>query len=59
MNLKRHLVAEFHHERCDRQTLIPMLDKLDDREIEALYRLLQNAKSDSERRGRRNLSKLF
>tara|TARA_Y100001970_G_scaffold286594_1_gene409148 strand:+ start:5861 stop:6037 length:177 start_codon:yes stop_codon:yes gene_type:complete len=56
MSLKRHLSAYFHRERCDRQVLIPMLEKLTEEEQQALWRLLQNkeqqvnqAKRDSRR----------
>ena len=41
MSIKRHLSALFHRERCDRQVLIPMLDKLNEQEQQALWRLLQ------------------
>ena len=41
MSLKRHLSALFHRERCDRQVLIPMLEKLTEAEQQALWRLLQ------------------
>ena len=47
MSLLRHLTALLHRERCDRAVLIPMLDKLSPREVEALYRLLENAKNDA------------
>ena len=41
MSIKRHLNALFHRERCNRQVLIPMLDKLTEEEQQALWRLLQ------------------
>lgn len=41
MSIKRHLSALFHRERCDRQVLIPMLEKLTEEEQQALWRLLQ------------------
>lgn len=41
MSIKRHLTALFHRERCERDTLIPMLEKLTEQERMALYRLLQ------------------
>ena len=41
MSIKRNLEAIFYRERCDRQTLIPMLEKLTEQERMALYRLLQ------------------
>ena len=41
MSLKKHLSALFHRERCDRQVLIPMLEKLTVAEQQALWRLLQ------------------
>tara|TARA_B100000424_G_scaffold269481_2_gene266518 strand:- start:438 stop:611 length:174 start_codon:yes stop_codon:yes gene_type:complete len=41
MSIKRHLTALFHRERCERDTLIPMLDKLTEQERLALWRLLQ------------------
>ena len=36
MSIKRHLSALFHRERCDRNTLIPMLEKLNEQERMAL-----------------------
>jgi len=42
MSLKRHLSAYFHRERCERTTLIPMLEKLTVEEQQALWRLLQD-----------------
>ncbi len=41
MSIKRHITALFHRERCEREILIPMLDKLTERERMALWRLLQ------------------
>jgi len=49
MSIKRHLTALFHRERCERDTLIPMLDKLDEQEAQALWRLLQEMKQDVNR----------
>ena len=51
--MKRHLTALLHRTRCDRTVLIPMLDKLEPQEQEALYRLLQNVESDAKRDGQR------
>lgn len=51
--MKRRLIAKLHRSRCDRSTLIPMLDKLDARELEALWRLLQSVESDAQRDGQR------
>jgi hypothetical protein len=46
MSLKRHLLVEFNQRRCRRDILTPMLEKLTDEEIEALYRLIQSVKED-------------
>ena len=43
----RHLIAFLHRARCDRQVLIPMLDKLSEQERQALWRLLQNVGEDA------------
>ena len=51
--IKRHLLASLHRERCDRALLIPMLDKMSEAELQALWRLLQNIKEDAERDGAR------
>lgn len=51
--IKRHLTALFHRTRCERHVLLPMLDKLTEREQEALWRLLQNVKEDALRDGKR------
>ena len=39
MSIKRHLTALFHRERCERDTLIPMLEKLNEQERMALSKL--------------------
>ena len=49
MSIKRHLTALFHRERCDRQTLLPMLDKLTEQEAQALWRLLQEKEQQANR----------
>jgi len=49
MSIKRHLSALFHRERCDRQTLLPMLDKLTEQEAQALWRLLQEKEQQANR----------
>ena len=49
----RHLVAFLHRARCDRQVLIPMLDKLSEQERQALWRLLQNVEADAKQAGAR------
>lgn len=50
--MKKELEATFYRERCDRNVLIPMLDKLDPQELSALYHLLQRiiAENKTERR---------
>lgn len=53
MSIKRHLSALFHRERCDRQTLIPMLDKLTEQEAQALWRLLQEKEQQANRAKRK------
>jgi len=47
--IKRHLTALFHRERCERDTLIPMLDKLTEQESQALWRLLQEKEQQANR----------
>jgi hypothetical protein len=49
--IKQHLTALLHRERCDRATLIPMLDKLNEQERRALWRLIQNVQDDARREG--------
>ena len=49
MSIKRHLSALFHRERCERDTLIPMLEKLNEQEAQALWRLLQEMKQEANR----------
>ena len=49
----RHLTALLHRERCDRATLIPMLEKLNEQEKRALWRLFQNVQDDAQRDGAR------
>ena len=46
MMIKRPLTALFHRSRCERDTLIPMLDKLNERERMALWRLLQEKEQE-------------
>ena len=58
MSIKRHLTALFHRERCERDTLIPMLDKLTEQERMALYRLLQE-KEQQVSQAKRNLRRGF
>ena len=52
--IKQHLTALMHRARCDRARLIPMLDKLSEAELQALWRLLQNVKDDAKRDGARD-----
>ena len=49
MSIKRHLSALFHRKRCDRQTLIPMLDKITEQEAQALWRLIQEKEQQANR----------
>ncbi len=58
MSIKRHLSALFHRERCERDTLIPMLEKLNEQEAQALWRLLQE-KEQQANRAKRNLRRGF
>ena len=53
MSIKRHLLPLLYRERCDRRVLIPMLDKLTEPELQALWGLLQNTTDDAERAGAR------
>ena len=53
MSIKRHLTALFHRERCERDKLIPMLDKLTEEEAQALWRLLQEKVAQAKRTSRR------
>ena len=45
--IKRHLTALMHRQRCEREILIPMLDKLSTQEQIALWRLLQQMETDT------------
>ena len=49
--IKRHIIALFHQERCNRTVLIPMLDNMSKAELQALWRLLQNIQQDAKRAG--------
>lgn len=49
MSIKRHLSALFHRERCERDILIPMLEKLTEQERMALWRLLQEKEQQANR----------
>jgi hypothetical protein len=49
--IKRHLIALLHRERCDRAVLIPMLEKMSEVELQALWRLMQAVGDDAERQG--------
>ena len=51
--MKRHLTALLHRTRCDRTVLVPLVESLDERQAEALCRLLQNVESDAKRDGQR------
>lgn len=44
--IRRHLEARIHRTRCQREVLLPMLDKLDERELQALYRLIEQVADD-------------
>lgn len=46
MSIRRHLEARIHRSRCQRDVLLPMLDKLDEREMQALYHLIENVADD-------------
>jgi hypothetical protein len=48
MSIKRHLTALFHRERCERDTLTPMLEKLTEQEAQALWRLLQSKEQENQ-----------
>lgn len=54
---KRELTTEFCRTRCERQVLLPMLDRLDKRELSALIRFINAVKDDvrmeCKREGRR------
>jgi len=51
--MKQHLVAVFHRLRCDRSTILPMLDKLTDAELQALYRAMEDLRQTAESDGAR------
>lgn len=53
--IRRHLLALLHRSRCDRGVLLPVVERLTDAEVEALWRLLQNIQTDAEAKGRRRL----
>lgn len=55
--IKRHIIALLHRERCDRALLIPMLEKMSEAELQALWRLLQNVQEDAKRNGAREGAK--
>ena len=55
--IKRHIIPLLHRSRCDRALLIPMLDKMSEAELQALWRLLQNIQDDAERDGARKGAK--
>lgn len=54
MSIKRHLTSLFHRERCERDTLIPMLEKLNEQEAQALWRLLQEKEQQTSQAKRRS-----
>jgi hypothetical protein len=54
MSIKRHLTSLFHRERCERDKLIPMLDKLTEEEAQALWRLLQEKEGQTSQAKRRS-----
>ncbi len=56
--IRRYLEARIHGSRCQRDVLLPMLDKLDERELQALYHLIENVADDEQRRGMRNMWKM-
>ena len=47
MPIKGHLNALLCRARCDRLVLVPMLDKLNPQEQQALWHLLQNERYDA------------
>jgi len=49
MSIKRHLSALFYRERCQRETLIPMLEKLNEQEALSLWRLLRYKEQEANR----------
>lgn len=50
---KRHIVAFLHKKRCDQAVLVPALDKLEERELRALWGLFQNIQRDAISAGKR------
>lgn len=40
--IKRNLSAYFHRNPCDRKVLLPLLEKMTEQEMIALYQLLQS-----------------
>lgn len=44
--IKQHLRARILRTRCERDVLLQMLDKLDEREMRALYRLIEQVADD-------------
>lgn len=50
MHAKQNLRATLFSSRCDRDTLIPMIEKLDEREALALLRLLRSLKDEAKSR---------
>ena len=55
MSIRRHVEALIHRARCDRSVLLPMLDKLTERELQALYHLVENSKDDAQRQGMKKM----
>lgn len=49
MSIKRHLTVLFYRERCQRETLTSMLEKLNEQEAHALWRLLQEKEQQANR----------
>ena len=49
MSIKRHLTVLFYRERCQRETLTSMLEKLNEQERMALWRLLQDKEQEANR----------
>lgn len=55
--IKSRLISLFHRTRCRRDILVPMLDKLEDRELESLLRFVREVEEEGERSGQRKAAR--
>ena len=48
MSIKTHLTAYLHRSRCDRSVLLPLVEKMSEREAQALWQLLQAKENENQ-----------